>query len=280
MTYDMLDYSIFIPRKSMNNCKVIMVTSCKGGVGKSTISANLGIRLALDGWRTLIIDCDFGVRSLDLIMGLEDEIVFDITDIIIRDIPPQKAIICDKRSENLFFCAAPYNYNNNLSEEPFKNAINKIGEEMELDYIIIDTPGDTGVSFRLAASAANTALVVATYQPASIRAAERTGMLLEEMGLSSKQLIINCFNWNSSEFGSAPGILDIIDKTCIKLIGIIPFEAKLSESQANGQDVFAIKHSNASVAISNIAKRLTGKNLPLFTGFKKIKRKKLLKKIQ
>ena len=75
-----------------------MVTSCKGGVGKSTVSANLGIRLAHDGWRTLIVDCDFGVRSLDLIMGLEDEVVFDITDVILRGIAPDKALIRDKKS--------------------------------------------------------------------------------------------------------------------------------------------------------------------------------------
>ena len=67
----------------MNSTRIIMVTSCKGGVGKSTVSANLAIKLALDGWRTLLIDCDFGVRSLDLIMGLEDRIIFDITDIIL-----------------------------------------------------------------------------------------------------------------------------------------------------------------------------------------------------
>ena len=92
----------------MNTTKIVMVTSCKGGVGKSTVAANLGIRLACDGWRTLIIDCDFGVRSLDLIMGLEDEVIFDITDVILRGIAPDKASIRDRRSENLFFCSAPY----------------------------------------------------------------------------------------------------------------------------------------------------------------------------
>ena len=178
----------------MGNCKVIMVTSCKGGVGKSTVSANLGIRLALDGWRTLIIDCDFGVRSLDLIMGLEDEVVFDITDIILHGISPEKALIRDSRSENLFFCSAPYSYNNELEPEPFRTAVRDIGGKMNLDYIIIDTPGDTGSPFRLAASAADTALVVSTYQPASIRAAERTGILLNELGVQSKYLIINCFS--------------------------------------------------------------------------------------
>ena len=264
----------------MNNCKVIMVTSCKGGVGKSTVSANLGIRLALDGWRTLIIDCDFGVRSLDLIMGLEDEVVFDITDVILHGIAPQKALINDSRSENLFFCSAPYSYDNNLVPETFKEAIKRIGSEMELDYIIIDTPGDTGCPFRLAAAAADTALVVSTYQPASIRAAERTGILLNESGVSSKFLIINCFDADGIEYGVQPGLLEVIDKTCLRLVGIIPYDGELGEKQACGEDVFTLKDSNAAAAFINISKRLTGKSIPLFTGFRKIKRTALLKRIQ
>ncbi len=264
----------------MNNCKIIMVTSCKGGVGKSTVSANLGIRLALDGWRTLIIDCDFGVRSLDLIMGLEDEVVFDITDVILRGIAPKKALICDNRSENLFFCSAPYSYDNELEPESFRDAVRSIGNEMELDYIIIDTPGDTGMPFRLAAAAADEALIVSTYQPASIRAAERTGILLGEISDAEKRLIINCFNADGIEFGALPSLIEVIDKTCIPLIGIIPYDARLGEKQAVGEDVFSIKASNAAIAFSNIAKRITGKSVPLFTDFKKVKRTSLLKRIQ
>lgn len=264
----------------MGNCKVIMVTSCKGGVGKSTVSANLGIRLALDGWRTLIIDCDFGVRSLDLIMGLEDEVVFDITDIILHGISPEKALIRDSRSENLFFCSAPYSYNNELEPEPFRTAVRDIGGKMNLDYIIIDTPGDTGSPFRLAASAADTALVVSTYQPASIRAAERTGILLNELGVQSKYLIINCFSADGIEFGIRPSILEVIDKTCLQLIGIIPYDAALGEQQAKGEDVFTLHRSNAASAFVNISKRLTGKSIPLFTGFRKIRRNALLRRIQ
>ncbi len=264
----------------MNNCKIIMVTSCKGGVGKSTVSANLGIRLARDGWRTLIIDCDFGVRSLDLIMGLEDEVVFDITDVILRDIAPDKALIRDSRSENLFFCSAPYSYNNELEPDSFKEAIRRIGQEMAFDYIIIDTPGDTGSPFRLAAAAADQALVVSTYQPASIRAAERTGILLAEEGVESRKLIINCFHADGVEFSGQPGLLEVIDKTSIQLLGIIPFDTRLSEQQAKGLDVFTITGSNVAAAFANIAKRVTGRNIPLFTDFRKIKRASLLKRIQ
>ncbi len=264
----------------MSNCKTIMVTSCKGGVGKSTVSANLAIRLALDGYRTLVIDCDFGVRSLDLIMGLEDRVIFDITDIILRNIEPEKAVIADERSENLFFCSAPYSYNNDIEPETFKEYVDKIKTALKLDYIIIDTPGDTGIPFRLAAAASQSALIISTYQPASIRAAERTGILLDELGVKSKKLIINCFNADGIEFGVQPSILEIIDKTGLQLIGIIPYDEKLSEKQACGQDVFTLKKSNAAIAFQNISKRVVGYNIGLFTDFKKVKRLSLLKKIQ
>lgn len=264
----------------MNGTRIIMVTSCKGGVGKSTVSANLGIRLALDGKRTLIIDCDFGVRSLDLIMGLEDEVIFDITDIILRNISPEKALIKDSRSDNLYFCAAPYSYDTELDHDAFRNTLRNIGQSMNFDYIIVDTPGDTGSPFKLAAAAADTALVVSTYQPASIRAAERTGILLEECGVTDRKLIINCFQMDGKEFDGQPGILEIIDKTYIQLLGIIPYESRLTEAQSKGEDVFTIPKSNTAYAFCNIAQRLEGRTVPLFTSFKKTKRAELLKKIQ
>ena len=264
----------------MNSTRIIMVTSCKGGVGKSTVSANLGIRLALDGWRTLIIDCDFGVRSLDLIMGLEDRVIFDITDIILHGIAPEKAIIKDDRSDNLYFCAAPYDYDTDLDHDAFRDALRRIGDVMGFDYIIIDTPGDTGSPLKLAAAASDGALVVSTYQPASIRAAERTGMLLEEAGVKDRKLIINCFHDSGKEFEGQPGLLEVIDKTSIQLIGIIPYDVRLSDRQAEGEDVFSIPSCNAAEAFRNIAIRLTGRTVPLFTGFKKIKRADLIKKIQ
>jgi septum site-determining protein MinD len=213
-------------------------------------------------------------------MGLEDEVVFDITDVILRGIAPDKALIRDSRSENLFFCAAPYSYNNELEPHAFRDAVRRIGEEMKLDYIIIDTPGDTGSPFRLAAAASDQALVVSTYQPASIRAAERTGILLSEEGVASRKLIINCFDADSVEFGIQPGLLEVIDKTCIQLLGIIPYDARLAEQQSKGQDVFTLTKANAAIAFANIAKRVSGRSVPLFTDFKKIKRDSLLKRIR
>jgi len=264
----------------VGNCKIIMITSCKGGVGKSTIAANLGIRLAYNGYRTLILDCDFGVRSLDLIMGLEDSVIYDISDVILHDVKPEKALVKDPRSENLYFCAAPYNYDNNITPEDFKHSVRLIADTIELDYIVIDTPGDVGDPFKLAASVADEALVVSTYQPASLRAAERTGMLLGELGVDERKLIINCFDVDSIEFGIQPSLLDVIDKTCIQLIGIIPYDSHLSALQAKGEDVFKLEKANSATAFINIAERLKGRNVPLFTDFKKIKRNALMKRIQ
>lgn len=254
-----------------------MVTSCKGGVGKSTVAANLGIKLALSNKKVVIIDCDFGVRSLDLIMGLEDEVIFDIVDIVKRDISPEKALVRDERAPELYFCAAPYSYNGELDEENFSAGIEKIKSYLSPDYIIVDTPGDTGVPFRLAAAVSDMALVISTYQPISIRAAESTGLLLEKLGVKDRRLIINCFDPFANDSGELPCITDIIDKTAIILIGIIPFDSKLAEYQSRGEDVFMIRDSDATTAFINIERRLDGLNVPLFTGFRQYNRSKLLK---
>lgn len=261
----------------MDNCRTIMVTSCKGGVGKSTIAANLGIKLALSGKKVVIIDCDFGVRSLDLIMGLEDEVIFDIVDIVKRDISPEKALVRDERAPELYFCAAPYSYDDELDEENFAAGIEKIKSFISPDYIFVDTPGDTGIPFRLAAAVSDMALVVSTYQPISIRAAESTGLLLEKLGVKDRRLIINCFDPFGGEKNDLPMITEVIDKTAIRLIGIIPFDTKLSEYQTRGQDVFMIPDSDAATAFINIERRLDGLNVPLFTGFRQHNRNTLLK---
>lgn len=264
----------------MKSHRVIMVSSCKGGVGKSTIAANLGIQLAYNGYKTLIIDCDFGVRSLDLIMGLENFVIYDIVDVITKDISPDKAIVQDKRSVNLYFCSAPYEYRENVEPDKFSEVIDKIGEEMEFDYIIIDTPGDLGAPVRLAAAASDMALIVSSYQPSSIRAAERTSMLLDELGVEDRRLIINFFDTKKTKDTDIPNIIDIIDKTCVRLIGVVPNESLVARLQSQGEDIVNYRGSNAAIAIKNIADRIEGHNVPLFTDFKKVKRTSLLKKSQ
>ncbi len=260
----------------MARCKIIMVTSCKGGVGKSTFSANLSMTLALMGRRTLVIDCDFGMRSLDLIMGLESNIIYDICDVVNRDFSLEKAMIRDERCENLFFCASPYRYEEKMDPEKFREKINAAATDPGFDYIIIDTPGGLGEPIDLACTVATQAIILTTYQPSPMRAAERTSMALEERGVEKRRLVINFFDEGKIKRNIQPGIIDTIDKTRIQLLGVIPDDPVVAEAQGRGALVDSFGKSNTVTAYRNIAERLEGESVPLLRGFKRTDRRIIL----
>ena len=139
----------------------------------------------------------------------------------------------------------------------------------KFDYILIDTPGDNGGPLRLAAAAADRALVIATHQPASIRAAERTALQLRDLCVEDRRLIINNFEFSAVRKGLRPGVIDIIDRTCVQLIGVIPFDYRMSQLQENGELIDTLRHCDTRTAFYNIAYRIIHKNaqLPLFSGF-------------
>lgn len=253
----------------MAHCKTIILTSFKGGVGKSTITANLAVTLARAGKRVLAVDCDFNMRCLDLIMGVENRVIYDISDIILRAVDPERAILHDSRSPNLFFLAAPYSDPGTITSEAFCRMIHDVGLSMGLDYILIDTPGDNGGPLRLAAAAADRALIIATHQPASIRAAEKTAIQLHDLGVEDRRLIINNFDFSAVKRGQRPGIIDIIDRTCVQLIGVIPFDYRMLQLQENGELIDTLRSCDTVTAFQNIAQRIMHRNiqLPLFTGF-------------
>ena len=158
------------------------MTSLKGGVGKSTVTANLGYSLALRGKQTLVIDCDFNIRNLDLIMGLEDRVVYDFGDAVRGSVKAEKAVIRDPRSEYLSMCAAPYTDFQIPSEQAFSAVIDELSSSGRYDFIVIDTPGDSGTVMKLAVGCSDVAIIVTTHNPASLRAAERTGALVQSFG--------------------------------------------------------------------------------------------------
>lgn len=261
---------------------IMLVTSCKGGVGKSTVAANLGMALGYAGKRTLLIDCDLGMRCLDLLLGCEDRVMYDIYDVMVRDIEFNKAVIGDEKYPNLFFCAAPYQFepNEKFTAEMFKERILKAVEDGGYEQVIVDTAADLGFSLEVAASVADTALIVATHHPATIRGAERTGRMIDEneYGIADKRLIINCFDYKNTRAEYMPGIVDIIDKTYLQLIGIIPYSASLAEGQYDGKLMHMIRNRdyNTAKAFDNLAERVLGYNVPLLNGFRHVKRKRIL----
>lgn len=260
-----------------NRCKTVLVTSFKGGVGKSTVTANLAMMLAHLNLRVLALDCDFNMRCLDLIMGYESRIVYDICDVLTCRITAERAVINDSRNKNLFFCAAPYNYKGTIDADHFSATLENIADIFNLDYIIIDTPGDASSMLPLIAKISDRALIVATHQPASIRAAERTSFMLDELGIEDRRLIINRFDAASVKKGTRPGIIEIIDRTYIQLLGVIPNDTALSELQERGALIDELYKTDVWSAFNNTATRLIGRSVPLFHNFKNTYKSVVLK---
>lgn len=255
-------------------CKVILVTSCKGGVGKSTLSANLAMALAKRGKKVLLVDLDLSNRSLDLILGCEDSVLFDVCDVAAGRTSLEKAAICDPRCALLYFLAAPAFYEEKMSIDDFRPVIE--GAKDDFEFIVIDTPGTLGEAVELAAAVSDTALVVASHQPTSQRAAEKTDVMLEGLGVPERYLVINSFDADAVLSGSRPGIIEIIDKTKIQVIGVVPASRALALSQEKGLLSCEKKKLDTTVAFDNIARRVIGESVPLLSGVSGSRRRKLI----
>ncbi len=261
---------------------VITVTSCKGGVGKTTVTANLSSVLASMGHGVVAVDCDFGMRCLDLVMGAEDLATFDFGDALNGTKEITEVVIRAFSEPTLGFVAAPYEFEGVPDRERFASAVKTLAEEF--DFVLLDTPGDRGEMLRLAASVSDTALILATHQPASIRAAERTAGEISACSKAKMKLIINNFDASAVSRGAAPGIIDIIDRTSVMLVGVIPLDGRIGELQergelmggADGDKKSPLYGTNIRTAFGNIAKRLCGRQVPLLSGFSKIKRKQFV----
>ncbi len=251
----------------------ILVTSCKGGVGKSTVSIGVATALATLGKRVLLIDFDLGNRSLDLMLGMQDDIIYDIADLATKRADAEDAVKVHHKYPNLAFIGAPFRYENDITEEGFKAALDELDEVFEFDFIIVDTSGGAHESVSLSAPSCESAIIVSSQSPIAIRAAEKSGMILDEHGIAEQFLIINGFDVSA---GNRAGVLEMIDRTRTPLLGIVPMDVKLSELNENGKNIFDGKKCNSRTAFENIAKRMTGENVSLLRGFVGIKRDKIL----
>ena len=242
--------------------EVIVVTSGKGGVGKTTATANIGTGFALQGKKVVLIDSDIGLRNLDVVMGLENRIVYDLVDVTEGVCRLKQALIRDKRYETLYLLPAAQTRNKNaVSPEQMKQLCQDLRQDF--DFVIIDCPAGIEQGFQNAIAGADRALVVITPEVSSVRDADRIIGLLESEGKSQPKLIVNRIRPHMVKKGDMMDIDDIIDILAIDLIGIIPEDEYIVVSTNRGEPAVVNPISPAGKAYKNIVRRLLGENVPL-----------------
>lgn len=278
------------------SAQIRVITSAKGGVGKSTVCANLGMALAMQGKRVLLIDCDTANRCLDLMLGLENDVIFGLSDVLDGRCKISRAILACPAMPDLFLlpggCAKtgafPEGAETIDSVRQFRGMLDILSgkasspEPFRFDYIFIDTPGGAQNTLMMAAACADEALIVSSAQTTAIRSAEQTASLLTGAGLDTQRLIINefmdgdCFfphhakqrgRRKKRQSDAVGALFSVVDTVALPLLGVIPFDAAVWEAQNAGllvNDVF-YKNKPFAFAFYNIAERLCHRNIPLFS---------------
>ncbi len=242
--------------------EVIVITSGKGGVGKTTTSANLGTGLAMEGKKVVMIDADIGLRNLDVIMGLENRIVYDLIDVIEGNCRLKQALIRDKRYENLFLMPAAQTKDKDaVSPEQMNKLCETLKEEF--DYIIIDCPAGIEQGFKNAIAGADRAVVVTTPEVSAVRDADRIIGLLEANELKNPMLILNRIRVDMVKRGDMMAMDDVTEILAIDILGIVPDDESIVVSANKGEPAVTDLSSKAGEAYRNITQRILGNNVPL-----------------
>ena len=239
--------------------EVIVITSGKGGVGKTTTTANLGSSLALEGKKVALVDTDIGLRNLDVVMGLENRIVYDIVDVVEGKCKLRQALK-DKRFKELYLLPAAQTRDKSaVNEEQMKELTSKLKEEF--DYILIDCPAGIEQGFKNAIAGADRAIVVTTAEISSIRDADRIIGLLEAAEIRSPELVINRVRPNMIRKGEMMDADEIVNLLSIDLIGIVPDDEYIITQTNKGEPVIQNRKAPSGKAYLEIAKRVLGENI-------------------
>ncbi|ARU63277.1 septum site-determining protein MinD [Tumebacillus avium] len=242
--------------------EAIVITSGKGGVGKTTSSANIGTALALSGKKVCMVDTDIGLRNLDVVMGLENRIIFDIVDVVTKQCRLEQALIKDKRFDHLYLLPASQTKDKtSLTPESVKTVVEGLKEQF--DYVIIDCPAGIEQGFKIAISGADKAIVVTNPEAAAVRDADRVIGLLEAAKLNQPKLVVNRIRPHMVEDGSMLDLDEIVALLAIDLLGVVPDDDGVIKGSNAGEPVVMNPNAKAGMAYRNIARRILGDSVPL-----------------
>ncbi|MBE9102583.1 septum site-determining protein MinD [Vacuolonema iberomarrocanum] len=242
--------------------RTIVVTSGKGGVGKTTTTANLGMALAQRGRKVAVMDADFGLRNLDLLLGLENRIVYTAIEVLSGDCRLDQALVKDKRQPNLALLAAAQNRTKEaINADQMKQLVASLSESFE--YVLVDCPAGIELGFQNAIAPAQEALVVTTPEISAVRDADRVVGLLEANDVNKQHLIINRIKPAMVQEDLMMSVRDVQEILAIPLAGVIPDDERVIVSTNKGEPlVLEQRLTLAGLAYQNIARRLEGEEVP------------------
>lgn len=257
--------------------EAIVITSGKGGVGKTTTTANIGAALALEGKNVCVIDADIGLRNLDIVLGLENRIVYDIVDVVTGVCRVKQALIKDKRFPNLMLLPAAQTKDKNaVTTDQMKELIEDLKKTH--DYILVDCPAGIEQGFKNAIAGADKAIVVTTPEVSAVRDADRIIGLLEAAEIHDPKLIVNRLRIDMVKRGDMMNVDDIQDILAIDLIGVVPDDEEVVMSTNRGEPAVFKDGALSGMAFKNISKRIIGEDIEFLefdvqeTFFEKLKR--------
>lgn len=244
--------------------KALVITSGKGGVGKTTTVANIGTALAMMEHKVCLIDADIGLRNLDVVMGLENRIVYDIVDVVEDNCRLEQALIKDKRNNNLVLLPAAQTRDKTaVSPSQMRELTNTLKEDMDFDYVLVDSPAGIEQGFKNSIAGADDAIILTTPEVSAVRDADRIIGLLEAEGVNDPEVIINRIRMDMVERGDMMNIDDMIEILAINLLGVVPDDESIVVSTNRGEPIVLSDGVKASEAFNNIAHRITGKDIPM-----------------
>ena len=240
--------------------EVIVITSGKGGVGKTTTAANIGIGLAQLGKKVVMVDTDIGLRNLDVVLGLENRIVYNLVDVVEGNCRMKQALIRDKRYEQLYLLpSAQTRDKTSVTPEQMKKLCDEL--KQSFDFVLLDCPAGIEQGFRNAIAGADKALVVTTPEVSAIRDADRIIGLLEANDIHKIDLVINRIRMDMVERGDMLSKDDVLDILAVDLIGIVPDDENIVISTNQGEPLVG-SNTPAGKAYQNICNRVMGKDVP------------------